>query len=135
MRKIDKFIIHCSATKEGRDYTVKDIDRWHREKGYASIGYHYIIYRDGSVHEGRPLAQVGAHCVGHNIDSVGICYIGGLDADGHPKDTRTEEQERSLLRLIMELHRKFPKARVYGHRNFASKACPCFDAFQEYKDI
>lgn len=134
MRKIDKIIIHCSATKEGKDYTVKDIDRWHREKGYLCCGYHFVIYRDGTIHQGRPIQQVGAHTYGFNLTSIGICYIGGLDAEGKPKDTRTPEQKESLDRLVRELRAKYHKATVYGHRNFASKACPCFDAFKEYQN-
>ena len=104
MRKIDLIIIHCSATPEGKDFTTADIDRWHRQRGFASIGYHFVIYRDGSVHHGRPLAQVGAHCQGHNAHSIGICYIGGLTADGkHPKDSRTEEQKSALVALLRKL--------------------------------
>lgn len=89
MREINSLIIHCSATPEGRDFTVEDIDRCHRQRGFRCIGYHYVIYRDGSIHPGRPVACEGAHCLGHNADSIGICYIGGVDAAGKPKDTRT----------------------------------------------
>ena len=74
MRHINEIIIHCSATPEGRDYTVADIDRWHKARGWRGIGYHYVIYRDGSVHAGRPVEQIGAHCTGHNANSIGICY-------------------------------------------------------------
>ena len=88
MRQINDIIVHCSATKEGRDYTVADIDRWHKARGWRCIGYHYVIYRDGSVHAGRPVEQIGAHVTNHNANSIGICYIGGLDASGNPKDTR-----------------------------------------------
>ena len=73
MRKISKIIIHCSATPEGKDFTVKDIDRCHRQRGFRSIGYHFVIYRDGTVHRGRDIEEVGAHCVGHNLSSIGIC--------------------------------------------------------------
>ena len=83
MRKIDDIIIHCTATAEGRDVSVADIRRWHKARGFVDVGYHYVVYLDGSVHEGRPLAQVGAHCRGHNAHSVGVCYVGGLAADGH----------------------------------------------------
>ncbi|MBP5691206.1 MAG: N-acetylmuramoyl-L-alanine amidase, partial [Bacteroidaceae bacterium] len=78
MRKITEIIIHCSATPQGVDYTVADIDRWHRQRGFNKIGYHYVIYRDGSIHQGRPVEEIGAHCIGHNAHSIGVCYIGGL---------------------------------------------------------
>lgn len=135
MRKINKLIIHCSATKEGKDYTVEDIDRWHKQRGFSCIGYHYVIYRDGTIHYGRPEYRVGAHCEGQNRNSIGICYIGGLDKDGKPKDTRTDEQKKGLLVLLKRLKGENPKAKIYGHRDFANKACPCFDAKQEYKDL
>lgn len=132
MRKITKIIIHCSATPEGRDYTVADIDRWHRERGWNGIGYHYVIYRDGTVHAGRDVAKTGAHCTGHNADSIGVCYIGGMTADNRrPKDTRTPAQKEALRNLIAELKAKFPDVTVHGHREFANKACPCFDVRKE----
>ena len=92
MREIKSIILHCSATPEGKDFTVADITRWHKERGFRTIGYHYVVYRDGTVHKGRPVEQIGAHCEGHNKDSISVCYIGGLMADGKtPKDTRTAE--------------------------------------------
>lgn len=128
MRKITKLIIHCSATPEGRDYTVADIDRWHRARGFKGIGYHYVIYRDGSVHPGRAVEVIGAHCTGQNANSIGICYIGGLAADGKTaKDTRTPAQKEALRKLVAELKTKYPGVTVHGHREFANKACPCFD--------
>lgn len=133
MRTITEIIVHCSATPEGKDYTVADIDCWHRQRGFAQIGYHYVVYRDGSVHVGRQESQIGAHCVGHNTISIGVCYIGGLTADGkHPKDTRTEAQKAALLKLLKELKAKYPRAVIHGHRDFATKACPSFDARREY---
>ena len=136
MRKIDLIIVHCSATPEGKDFTTADIDRWHRQRGFVSIGYHFVSYRDGSVHHGRPLAQVGAHCQGHNAHSIGICYIGGLTADGkHPKDSRTEEQKSALVALLRKLRVQFPNAKIRGHRDFTAKACPSFDATTEYANI
>ena len=132
MRHINEIIIHCSATPEGRDYTVADIDRWHRARGWRGIGYHYVIYRDGSVHAGRPVEQIGAHCTGHNANSIGICYIGGVSADGKtPKDTRTPAQRIALRELVEELRAKYPGATVHGHREFAPKACPSFDVQTE----
>lgn len=132
MRKITEIIIHCSATKEGKDFTVEDIDRWHRQRGFSGVGYHFIIYRDGSIHAGRPKNKIGAHCKGHNAHSIGICYIGGLSADGKPKDTRTAAQKASLRALVEQLQEEFPHATVHGHNEFAAKACPCFDVQKEF---
>ena len=128
MRKIDKFIIHCSATPEGRDYTVQQIREWHvKGNGWRDIGYHYIIYRDGSIHTGRSIEQIGAHTTGYNSHSIGICYIRGYAADGKtPKDTRTEAQRRALIKLLRELKAKYPSATIHGHNEFANKACPSF---------
>lgn len=136
MRPINKIIIHCSATPEGRDYTVADIRRWHLQRGFSDIGYHYVIYRDGSIVVGRPLTQPGAHCYGQNKTSIGICYIGGLTSDGKSaKDTRTPAQKSALVSLIKELRSKFPGSTVHGHREFANKDCPCFDAKAEYINL
>ena len=136
MRKIDKILVHCAATPEGKDFTVEDIDKWHRARGFKKIGYHFVIYNDGSVHEGRNIEEIGAHCTNHNSRSIGICYIGGVAKDGKtPKDTRTEPQKIALLELLKELKVKYPKAEIYGHRDFANKACPSFDARTEYKNI
>lgn len=136
MRDIKEIIVHCSATPEGKDFTVEDIRRWHLARGFKDIGYHYVIYRDGSIHKGREESVVGAHCTGHNSYSIGICYIGGVTKDGKtPKDTRTEAQKESLIKLLKELKTKYPKAIIYGHRDFANKACPSFDVKKEYSTI
>lgn len=133
MRNITKIIVHCSATPEGKNFTVKQIDACHRQRGFNGIGYHFVIYLDGSVHVGRALAKAGAHCKGYNAHSIGVCYIGGVATDGKtPKDTRTDAQKASLVKLITELRQQFPNASVHGHREFANKACPCFDARKEY---
>lgn len=138
MRKITEIIIHCSATPEGKDYTVADIDRWHKARGWKGIGYHFVIYRDGSIHIGRPKSEVGAHCTGHNANSIGICYIGGLsfpskgERGGLPKDTRTPQQKDSLRALIEQLKEEFPEVTIHGHNEFANKACPCFDVSKEF---
>lgn len=127
MRNITKIIVHCSATPEGRDFTVADIDKWHRQRGWQGIGYHYVVYRDGSIHEGRNIAKVGAHTSGHNANSIGVCYIGGVAADGKtPKDTRTDAQKVALRNLVKLLQKQFPNASVHGHYEFAAKACPSF---------
>lgn len=128
MRQIDEIIIHCSATTAGRHFTEADIDRWHRERGFAEIGYHYVILLDGTVRTGRDIAKAGAHCLGHNARSIGVCYIGGMTADGKTAaDTRTAAQREALQRLVRQLKEKWPRATLHGHREFAAKACPCFD--------
>lgn len=128
MRNITKIIVHCSATPEGRDYSVADIDRWHKQRGWQGIGYHYVVYRDGSVHPGRPVEQIGAHTSGHNANSIGVCYIGGVAADGKtPKDTRTPAQRAALRDLVELLRAEYPNATIHGHREFANKACPSFN--------
>ncbi len=133
MRKITEIIIHCTATPEGRDCTVSQIRQWHLRRGFRDIGYHFVIYRDGTIHSGRPVAQAGAHCKDHNANSIGVCYVGGLARDGKtPRDTRTEAQKRSLQNLIERLHRMYPSATLHGHCEYAAKACPCFDV-QEYR--
>ena len=135
-RNIKELIVHCSATPEGKDFTVSQIREWHLQRGFSDIGYHYVVYRDGSIHTGRDESIIGAHCTGHNTNSIGVCYIGGCASDGKtPKDTRTEAQKISLLKLLSELKKKYPKAKVYPHYKFAAKACPSFNAEEEYKNI
>lgn len=127
MRSINEIIVHCTATRAGRHYTVADIDRWHRQRGFRCIGYHWVVYLDGTIHPGRPEAEAGAHCLGHNARSIGICYVGGLDAEGKPADTRTPAQRAALQTLVALLRNRYPGVTVHGHREFAPKACPCFD--------
>lgn len=132
MRKIDKIIIHCSATPEGKSFTVQNIDRWHRQRGFRCIGYHFVVYLDGTVHTGRPIAEIGAHCQGQNTTSIGICYIGGVAADGKtPKDTRTEAQKSALVTLVANLKKQYPNATIHGHNEYAAKACPSFKVREE----
>jgi len=134
MRKITLIILHCSAVKPQQVSGFREIDRWHRQRGFKNgCGYHYIVRRDGSIENGRPLEMVGAHCQNHNQHSIGICYEGGLDANGKPADTRTDAQKTAIRQLIERLHKQFPKALVTGHNVFnPMKACPCFDAVKEY---
>ena len=116
------------------DFRAKEIDAWHKAKGWAGIGYHFVIDLDGTIEQGRPMDKVGAHCYGHNRNSIGVCYIGGCAKDGKtPKDTRTHEQKASLASLLVDLRRLYPNATIHGHRDFANKACPSFDATKEYK--
>lgn len=136
MRKINEIIIHCSATAEGKDFNASDIDRWHKQRGFKKIGYHYVIKLDGTIEKGRGEEEIGAHCTNHNRNSIGICYVGGLAKDGKtPKDTRTPQQKSALWKLLLELIIKYPDATIHGHREFANKACPCFDVQKEYDCI
>lgn len=132
MRLINEIIIHCTATREGQAVSVADIDKWHRANGWNGIGYHYVIYLDGTIHKGRNENLSGAHCQGHNNKSIGIVYVGGLDAIGKAKDTRTTAQKMALDRLIRELKAKYPLASIHGHNEFAHKDCPCFNVSLEY---
>ena len=135
MRTINEIIIHCSATKEGNKISAATIDKWHKDRGWRCIGYHYVVRIDGSIEYGRPVQDIGAHVKGRNKHSIGVCYIGGLDANMEPKDTRTRDQKESLLYLLKTLKRLHPEATIHGHREFANKACPCFDAHKEYCNI
>lgn len=136
MRKITEIILHCAATPEGKDYTVQQIDQWHRARGFNGIGYHFVIYRDGTVHPGRGLEKVGAHCTGHNANTIGVCYIGGVAADGKtPKDTRTPAQRTALEALVRKLVAEHPGATVHGHNEFAAKACPSFDVKKWLREV
>lgn len=149
MRTIRHIVLHCSATPAGRRVTAEEIDRWHRARGFRKIGYHYIVYLDGSIVAGRPTEEPGAHVSGHNADTIGICYVGGTDASGRPADTRTERQKASLVFLLQQLHALFPQAGICGHRDFSPdrngdgivepdewiKACPSFDARSEYEAL
>jgi len=128
MRSITLIILHCSAVKPSQTSSVKQIDAWHRKLGWKGCGYHYVIRRDGTVERGRAESEVGAHCAGHNKYSIGVCYEGGLDANGNPSDTRTDLQKASMRRLLVELKGRYPKALIVGHNTFSNKACPCFDA-------
>lgn len=131
-RSIKEIIVHCTATKALPHINVNDVRRWHMERGFSDIGYHYLVLVDGSIEVGRPLSIAGAHCKGHNAHSIGICYVGGVNAKSVPADTRTPAQREALRNLLISLKRQFPQAVIYGHRDFAAKACPCFDATKEY---
>lgn len=135
MRTINKIIVHCTATPEHQKVTVADINQWHRQRGMRCIGYHYVIYLDGSIHAGRAESEIGAHCSGQNAHSIGVCYVGGCDHALKPKDTRTLEQKTALVSLLRNLKSKYPNAKIYGHRDFSNKACPSFDAKAEYANI
>lgn len=132
MREITEIILHCSDTYAGKQYHAADIDRWHKARGWKRIGYHYVITLDGQIEKGRAVEDVGAHCLGHNEHSIGICYIGGRSLDDRPADTRTMKQKFALSALLLQLHARFPHATIHGHNEFSKKACPCFDA-AEYR--
>lgn len=135
-RIITEIIVHCSATREGQNVTVPQIRAAHLQRGFSDIGYHYVVYLDGSIHEGRNVDAIGAHCTGHNANSIGVCYVGGVLTDGKtPKDTRTPMQKEALVKLLTDLKKLYPRATIHGHREYANKACPCFDVRSEYKNI
>ena len=134
-RNISMIIVHCSATPEGKDVSVESIRSAHKAQGWSDIGYHYVITLSGDVKQGRNVDLIGAHCQGKNTNSIGVCYVGGVDKDGKPKDTRTERQRIQLKQLLIQLLVLYPGARIYGHRDFANKACPSFDATKEYKEL
>lgn len=144
MRDIKEIIVHCTATPQSKAFHTSDVDRWHKERGFLCvwhgktyhIGYHYLVTLDGTIEEGRPVAVAGAHCRGHNAFSIGVCYVGGLATDGKtPMDTRTPKQRQALSTLIHRLKAAYPGATVHGHRDYAPKACPSFDATTEYRNV
>lgn len=137
MRDIVYIVVHCTATKEGRAFTVEYVRRWHVQgNGWKDIGYHYLIGLDGECWGGRKEEVVGAHVSGYNANSIGVCYVGGCDANGKAKDTRTQKQKQTLRFLLQELKRKYPKAKIVGHHDlYKGKQCPSFDAKSEYENI
>lgn len=137
MRQINKIIVHCSATREGQDIPVETIKKWHIEgRGWSDIGYHFYIDINGKIQKGRDIAKIGAHCKGQNRNSIGICYCGGVEADGKtPKDTRTDEQKEALLAVLRTLKAMYPEAIIHSHNDYANKACPSFDATTEYENL
>lgn len=133
-RRIDEIVVHCTASKPNVDLNVADVRKMHKKQGWSDIGYHYLIRLDGRIENGRDVDTIGAHVEGHNAHTIGVCYVGGLDKNGNPYDTRTENQKASLLSLLIDLKKLYPKAVIKGHRDYpkVNKACPCFNAIQEY---
>jgi N-acetylmuramoyl-L-alanine amidase len=133
MRPIRQIILHYSETPETMDIGVREIHKWHKERGWSGIGYHYVIRLDGTVEIGRPIERIGSHCHGQNRDSIGICYIGGKRG-AFLCDTRTKAQKESLTKLIASLRHKFTDSDllVFGHNDYSDKVCPGFDAKVEY---
>lgn len=136
MRKINEIIVHCSANEPWSGATFDSIKDYHiNERRYKDIGYHYVIDEKGTIHVGRPLRDVGAHCKGHNSRSIGICYIGGI-VNGMPTDTRTYPQCVALAGLIHTLCNDFSINSIVGHNVYnPRKSCPCFDANYEFNHL
>lgn len=131
-RKINRIILHSTATPEGMDVDAKRITAWHKQRGWSTIGYHYVVKIDGTIEEGRNVHTVGAHAKGYNKSSIGVVYVGGCDEDMNPKDTRTEDQSLALANLLSALMDMYPNATLHGHNEFANKACPSFNVQEEY---
>ena len=152
-QNIDAIVIHCTASRAGQDLRAADIDKMHQERGFAMIGYNYVMDLDGTVEDGRPLSRDGAHCntaglsgKSYNKHSIGIVYVGGLDENGKPADTRTPEQKRALADLVYRLINEYPIVEVIGHRDASPdkngngkiernewiKQCPCFSVRDEF---
>ena len=145
MREINLIVVHCSATRADRDFTENDLEVCHRHRGFNGAGYHFYIRKNGDIKNTRPLEKPGAHALGYNAHSIGICYEGGLDEDGKAADTRTSRQKESLHRLVRELLQRYPDAKVVGHRDLSPdtnyngivdpweriKECPCFEVKAE----
>lgn len=135
MRYINDIIVHCTDTPSGMDVGVAEVRAWHLERGWKNIGYHYLVRLDGTVERGRPISQPGAHCLGHNAHSIGVCYVGGRDENHKTADTRTKEQKAALLKLLTNLTFMY-RCKIHGHRDYDhGKDCPCFDASEEYKGL
>lgn len=152
-QNIDAIVIHCTASRAGQDLRAADIDKMHQERGFAMIGYNYVVDLDGTVEDGRPLTRDGAHCntaglsgKSYNKHSIGIVYVGGLDENGNPADTRTPEQKQALAELVYRLINEYPIVEVIGHRDASPdkngngkiernewiKQCPCFSVRDEF---
>ncbi len=130
MREISLIIIHCSATPPTMDIGADEIRKWHTAKGWSDIGYHHVMRRNGVIEAGRPEERAGAHVKGFNANSIGVCMIGGVDAEGNPESNFTAAQWASLEPFIHDLSERYPDARITGHNDpeFKSgKACPCFN--------
>lgn len=127
MRKIDLLIIHCAATKPDMNIGVPEITRWHKMRGYTTIGYHYVIRRDGTIENGRPITEAGAHALNYNKSSIGVCLVGGLNAAGKPECNYTTKQWQTLNKLVEDIQHTYKDIKIIGHSEVANKACPCFD--------
>ena len=136
MRSIEKIIVHCAATREWQDINTDTIRDWHLKRGWSDIGYHYVIELDGTIGIGRPIERSGAHTKGLNSNSIGVCYIGGVETDGKtPKDTLHGKQLESMENLLRGLMAEFPEATLHGHNEFAAKACPSFVVADKFEHL
>lgn len=144
MNRVDFLVLHCSATPSTQDIGAADIRRWHRANGWADIGYHYVIKRDGTVEKGRPDDRPGAHEPKVNARSIAVCLVGGsppLKSEAHKKglgeDNFTASQWASLEKLVKSLKARHPHAEVLGHRDVPGvrKACPSFDSRAWWKRV
>ncbi|MHA7822478.1 N-acetylmuramoyl-L-alanine amidase [Chryseobacterium arthrosphaerae] len=136
MRTINYIVVHCTATQPNAK--IEDIKRyWREDLKWKSPGYHYMIKANGEILNTLPIDQVSNGVAGWNSQIINISYIGGVDKNNNPKDTRTAEQKASILKLLKELKSKFTKAKIQGHRDFPNvhKACPSFDAKKEYSGL
>jgi len=133
VRKLDRIIVHCTATPEGRHVDVDTIRDWHKARGWSDVGYHFVVYLDGSVHVGRDVAKVGAHVAGHNATTIGVVYVGGTDAAGKAKDTMNDAQETAVVNLVKSLRAKYGPLTLHGHNEYAAKACPSFKVKDKFK--
>lgn len=135
MREIDEIVVHCTATPQGRPVTIAEVHAWHTARGFSGIGYHRVVGINGERWQGRPLEKIGAHVAGRNKRTFGLVYAGGLDMNGRPKDTRNKAQKEALEAELIELRDRFNIQKVSGHNEYAAKACPCFDASDEYDHL
>ena len=119
MRKIKKIILHCTDTPEKMDIGSKEINKWHRQRGFALIGYHYVIRRNGTIEKGRSENRIGAHCYGYNRYSLGVCLVG--------RGKYTKAQFKSLKSLLNELQARYSEATINAHYEYSNKDCPMFD--------
>lgn len=129
MREIDEIILHCSGTKTSQSFTAEDVKRWHISppRNWSTIGYHFVIELDGKLKEGRSIERIGSHCLGHNTNSIGICFMGGYNPDGSMWEKPTDEQIKTYKKLRKDLFDKFGELLVTGHYQYSSKSCPNFD--------
>lgn len=136
MRPISEIIVHSTATPKGMNASAKDIDKWHRQRGFNCIGYHFVILRSGQIERGRAIEMAGAHCKGNNADTIGVAYVGGLNESKQSADTRTIAQKQALVILIKQLLKQYPTIhKISGHRDYCNTACPSFDATAEYQHL
>lgn len=141
-RTINLIVVHCSATPATADIGVKELTQWHRERGFRTIGYHWVIRRDGTVEAGRPEAETGAHVEGYNANSIGVCMVGGVAKDAKTvEENFTAAQFGALASTLYGLLHRYPEALVCGHRDLSPdknrdgkitpnewlKGCPSFD--------